>query len=305
MRIGFHGDAFADLQRAVAGLLPDEEVGPIEELGGADVLVPAKRSVDAADLDSFGPRLVQTVGAGYERVDVDAARERGIAVAHNPAGDTGNAAGVAEIALMHLLDLCRGGAAARAAVAEGRVGEPMGYGLEGRTITLLGVGGIGREVARRLRGFGVRVIGVGRRDRPDHAVAALLDSYETDLHAALEVSDDLILALPLSDATRGIVGADELAALRGGGFVVNVGRGPLLDYDALLTALRSGQVGGAGLDVFWTEPIDPDDPILAENVSATPHIGGLTEAAWSDAAHRIAENAARLRDGEELRNRVV
>jgi phosphoglycerate dehydrogenase-like enzyme len=114
----------------------------------------------------------------------------------------------------------------------------------------------------------------------------------------------VVLALPLTDATRGIIGTAELEAL-GPGFVVNVGRGPLVDYEALLAALRAGTVRGAGLDVFWDEPIDPDDPILAENVSATPHIGGLTERAWWGNAQGFADNVNRLRAGEELEGRVA
>jgi phosphoglycerate dehydrogenase-like enzyme len=307
MRIAFHGGGFPDAQHRLSELLPDDEVGTSEELGTVDVLIPAKKGVDADDLDRLEPRLVQNYGAGYEQVDLDAARERHIAVTNIPAGDTGNAAGVAEIAVLHLLSLCRGATQAREAVYAGRVGEPMGLGLEGRVVTLLGAGDIGREIARRLRGFGPELIGVGRREEPDPETTAVVDRYlpVARLAEALGASDDVIVALPLSEETRGILGGSELAALRGGGFVVNVGRGPLVGYDALLGALRSGQVGGAGLDVFWSEPIDPDDPILSEHVSVTPHIGGLTERAWTGAARRVAENVERLRDGRELLGRLV
>jgi phosphoglycerate dehydrogenase-like enzyme len=289
MRIGFLGGGFPDAQRALRDLLPDDELGNAEELGSVDVLVPTMRPVDAAVLDAMSPRLVQQFGAGVEGVDLDAARERGVPVANIPSGATGNAAGVAEIAVLHLLALTRGLAQGRAALAAGRLGEPMGVGLDQRAVAILGMGQIGREVEARLRGFGTRIVGIGRGD---------------DLLGALSDADDLVVCLPLTEETRGIVGTAELEAL-GAGFVVNVGRGPLLDYDALLAALREGTLQGAGLDVFWDEPIDPGDPILRENVSATPHIGGLTERAWWGNAQGFADNVNRLRAGEELEGRVA
>ncbi|MGI8749874.1 MAG: NAD(P)-dependent oxidoreductase [Thermoleophilaceae bacterium] len=307
MRIGFLGGGFPDAQRALVDLLPHDEVGSAEELGAVDVLVPAMGRVDREVLDSLRPRLVQQYGAGIEGVDLDAARERAVAVANIPAGMTGNAAGVSEIAVLHLLALARGLREARDTLDAGRLGEPMGFGLDGRTVTILGVGDIGREVAIRLRGFGMKLVGVGHSAQPRDGVADLIDEYlgVDDLHGALSDSDDVVVCLPLSDQTRGIVGEAELGAMRGGGFLVNVGRGPLVKYEALLSALRSGRLRGAGLDVFWDEPIDPADPLLAENVSATPHIGGLTERAWWANAQGFADNVNRLRDGEELRGRIV
>lgn len=289
MRIGFLGGGFPDAQRALRELLPGDELGSAEEMGSVDVLVPTMRTVDAAVLDEMGPRLVQQFGAGVEGVDLDAARERGVAVANIPSGATGNAAGVAEIAVLHLLALARGLAQGQAALAAGRLGEPMGLGLDGRTVAVLGMGQIGREVARRLEAFGCEVAGIGRGD---------------DLLGTLADADDLVVCLPLTGQTRGIVGRAALEAL-GPGFVVNVGRGPLIDYDALLAALRDGTVRGAGLDVFWEEPIDPEDPILEQNVSATPHVGGLTERAWWGNARGFADNVNRLRAGEELEGRVA
>ena len=128
-------------------------------------------------------------------------------------------------------------------MSAGRVGEPMGFGLEGRVVTLLGAGDIGRAIARRLRGFGCELIGVGRREQPGPDTMAVVDRYlpVARLAEALGASDDVVVALPMSAGTRGILGARRAGCAGGGGFVVNVGRGPLVDYDALLGALRSGQ----------------------------------------------------------------
>jgi phosphoglycerate dehydrogenase-like enzyme len=93
-----------------------------------------------------------------------------------------------------------------------------------------------------------------------------------------------VVACPLTRETRGIVGTAALEALRPGGHVVNVARGPVVDRDALFTALRSGRLAGAGLDVTWVEPIDPTDELLAENVTVTPHVGGVTETSYAGIA---------------------
>jgi phosphoglycerate dehydrogenase-like enzyme len=100
-----------------------------------------------------------------------------------------------------------------------------------------------------------------------------------------------------------MIGAAELAALPQGAVLVNVGRGRLVDYPALLQALRDGHLGGAGLDVFWEEPIDPDDPILRERVIATPHVGSSTYEVYDLTAAGFVANLERLRDGEQLQHR--
>ena len=116
-----------------------------------------------------------------------------------------------------------------------------------------------------------------------------------ELADVLAGADALIVCCVLNERTRGLVGERQLAALRPGGYVVNVARGPVIDYDALLGALRSGQIGGAGLDVFWDEPIDPLDPLLDENVSVTPHIGGVTSGSYRLIAERVVAGIERLR----------
>ena len=223
-------------------------------------------------------------------------------VANVPGGSSGNATAVAELALLLLLALLRRYEEARSWVPQRRVGGPSGRTLAGRTVAVLGVGDIGVGVATRLAAFGATPVGIGRRELADQPVAAsVLDpaSYHrsTDLTAALARADDLVVCCPLTDDTRGIVDAAALAALGGdgpGGYVVNVGRGPVVDHDALLDALRSGAVAGAGLDVTWTEPIDPADPLLAENVLVTPHVGGVTSESYAGMAVGVVEGILAL-----------
>jgi phosphoglycerate dehydrogenase-like enzyme len=315
VRIRFLGDSFPAAREILAEVLAGDDVGtwpggiPGAPDGTADVLVPVMRRVDGPVMDAVRPALIQQFGAGLEGVVLEAAAARGIPVANVPADQTGNAGSVAEIALLHLLALTRRLNQARASLRAGLLGEPISRGLAGQTATVIGLGAVGREVLTRIRPFGVRLVGMGRRSRSeaDPAVVALVDEYRplSELRAALAATDLLVLCLPLTAGTRGLIGAAELKALRPGGILVNVGRGPLVDHDALAAALRSGRLNGAGLDVFWQEPIDPADPLLAENVSVTPHVGGVTTHAYHATARLFAANVERLRRGEPLENRVA
>ncbi|MDD7968970.1 NAD(P)-dependent oxidoreductase [Actinomycetospora lemnae] len=309
MRIGLVGGGFAALRGALETAF--DEVGwtgveivdvpvevPAAGLSPVDVLCPMGSTISAALMDATTPRMIQQFGVGLSGVDLDAAAARGLPVDNVSGAQSGNAVAVAEVALLLLLALLRRYEEARANVAKELVGEPSGRMLAGRTVGVLGVGDIGAEVITRLRAFDARPVGIGRRPRAETPRAAdLLDDEHyhrtEDLVAALARCDDLVVACPLTPQTRGIVGPDALAALRPGGHVVNVARGPVVDHDALLTALRSGHLAGAGLDVTWVEPIDPDDPLLAQNVLVTPHVGGVTETSYAGIARGFVASVER------------
>lgn len=334
MRIGLVGGGFPAVRRCLEAALAEGVAGlddvelvdipnhrrsrqgstPIGELGdrGAapqpvDVLSPLGSTIDGGLLDACGARFVQQFGVGVSGVDLDAARERGVPVANVPGGDSGNATAVAELAVLLLLALLRRFEEARAGVAEKAVGSPIGLMLRGRTVAVLGTGDIGVEVARRLAAFGVHVVGIGRRDPEAYPEAAAVVGTlrrADDLPAALAGCDDLVVACPLTEATRGLVDDAALAALRPGGHLVNVGRGPVVDHGGLLAALRSGHLAGAGLDVTWTEPIDPHDELLAENVVVTPHVGGITEESYAGMARGFVANVGRWARGDQVHHRV-
>jgi phosphoglycerate dehydrogenase-like enzyme len=309
VRIGLVGGGFAALSGALATAF--DEVGwtgieivdvPVEVPEGGlervDVLCPMGSTISGALMDATTPRMIQQFGVGLSGVDMPAAAARDLSVDNVSGAESGNAVAVAEIALLHLLVLLRRFEEARANVARSLVGEPSGVTLAGRTIGVLGVGDIGAEVIVRLRAFGALPVGIGRRPRAETPRAAALlddDHYHRtdDLLAALDRCDDLVVACPLTDETRGIVGADALKALGSGGHVVNVARGPVVDRDALLDALRAGRVAGAGLDVTWVEPIDPDDDLLTQNVAVTPHVGGVTETSYAGIARGFVASVER------------
>jgi phosphoglycerate dehydrogenase-like enzyme len=293
MLIGMCDAEFPDIRDFLARELPEAEIVVLDHgtLPDApmDVLVPIGGVVSAELMDAARPKLIQQFGVGLQGVDMRAATERGIPVRNIPAADTGNAVAVAEIAIFHLLALLHRFPAARDSVASRHVGEPIGATLDGKTVTVLGAGAIGARVLGLLDAFGATGLGVGRK-----ASSGILPPgryySSANLDEALKRSDALVVCVPLTGDTRGMIGAAELAAMPPGGYLVNVGRGPVVDYQALLDALRGGRLAGAGLDVTWTEPVDPTDPLLAENVLLTPHIGGVTRESYAKMAAAFADS---------------
>jgi phosphoglycerate dehydrogenase-like enzyme len=179
-----------------------------------------------------------------------------------------------------------------------KLGAPLGQALKGRTAAIIGYGGIGQEVVQRLAGFEMKLLAVSRRGPKAGERAVDFHGGPETLHEALRQADFVIVAPPLNDETRGLLGQAEFACMKPSAFVINVARGPVIDYEALLTALKEGRIAGAGLDVFWYEPFDPTDPIFSYNVIATPHIGGATDFSLQGIAKKVAENVQRVRRGE-------
>jgi phosphoglycerate dehydrogenase-like enzyme len=172
----------------------------------------------------------------------------------------------------------------------------------GKTVTILGLGNMGRASARALRNLGITVRGVRRTAAPDDDVDAIFTTG--DLHAALADADFLVVAAPLTAETRGLIGAAELDQLKPGAGVVNIGRGPIVDYDALSARLEDGRLSGAVLDVFAEEPLPSESPLWkVKNAILTPHISSDDSARYMPRALDIFfENLQRMIDGVPLRN---
>lgn len=308
MKIYFCRDGLRIIRELLQRELPDDEVLECAPerlaavVGEADVLIPTITPLREEFLGAGRVRLIQQFGAGLDAVDIPAATRNGIPVANVPAAGTGNAESVAEMAVLLMLTLARRFPETQQSIREGRVATPTGWALKGRTAVIVGYGGIGRETARRLAGFEMRVLAVSRRgpkDSPEEKAIPVAHHYaQAGLHEALREADFVILAPPLNDDTRGLMGAAEFACLKPSAYVVNVARGGVVDYDALMAALREQRVAGAGLDVFWQEPIDPRDPLFGYNVIGTPHVGGATDLSLRGIARRVAENIERVRRGE-------
>lgn len=176
--------------------------------------------------------------------------------------------------------------------------------VKGRTALVVGTGGIGREIARLLTAAGLQVRGVGRTPRADDPdFGEVLPSAELATHA--DWADHLVLVAPLTEATRNLVDAEVLAAMKPTSQLINVGRGQLVDQPALVDALRRGQLAGAALDVFATEPLPADEPLWTmPGVTITPHMSGDV-LGWRDTlAEQFVTNFERWMDSEPLLNQV-
>jgi D-3-phosphoglycerate dehydrogenase len=267
-----------------------------ERIGGYDAVVVRSATKLTAEVLERAERLrvIGRAGVGVDNVDVEAATRRGILVANAPES---NVVSAAEHTVGLLVALARNIPQAHAALKQGRWERSAhgGVELEGKTLAVLGFGRIGQQVARRALGLGMRVVAfdpfVGR-ERFRELGAERAETQEQALAAA----DFVTLHLPLTDETRGAIGAGALASMRDGVRLVNAARGELVDEDALVAALRSGKVAGAALDVFSSEPYS--GPLLElPNVVVTPHLAASTAEAQDRAGVVVAEQVAAALEG--------
>jgi len=284
-----------------------EEAVPAE-VGAADVIVPARVAVTPVLL-SAAPRcrLVHQMGAGVDHVDLTAAAQRGIPVAHVPAAASGMAETVAEMAVFHVVGLLRGYPGLAAAVRRADWhSAPLTRSVWDCTVGIVGLGAIGQAIARRLQPYGCRLFGLKRQPAEDVRQALGLDwlGGPAALPHLLQQADVVVLSLPLRPDTHGLIGAAELAHMRPGSYLVNVARGALVDEGALLAALSSGRLAGAGLDVFWDEPADPAHPLFQHGVIVTPHVAGHSTSVLRRSSAVIADNVRRLLAGEPIQYRL-
>jgi phosphoglycerate dehydrogenase-like enzyme len=274
----------------------------LESLRGYDVVIPTMSRVTEPLLATADRlQLIQQVGSGLEGVDIVAARKRGIRVANVPTDSCANADSVAELGIYMMIGLARNFRGMAASFANRSIGQPLGTTLMGKTVGIVGLGGIGKALAKRLRAFDVRLIGV-KRDNPGRAATDLgLDwaGGSQDLERLLGLSDFVVLCLPLSTESRNLMNENTFASMRKGSFLINLSRGGIVDRAALEKALATGQIAGAGLDVYWEEPVDPKDPIFQYNVFTTPHIGGSTDVSITGIVQVVADNIRRVEKNEE------
>jgi phosphoglycerate dehydrogenase-like enzyme len=310
MRIVLCGETFPVSRDLLAPRLPADEVIQVPgaeldaALTAADVLIPMMTRLDAARIGATPARLIQQWGAGLEGIDVEAATARGIYVCNVPSDQTANAESTAEHAVLLMLACARRLHTCFRAFDKGLWGAPLGESLFGKRALIVGFGRIGKALARRLVALGMEVDAIRRTPvRDEDAQNGVRDvGGPGDLARLVPHADFVVCTATATPESRGMINASVFHAMRPTAFVVNVGRGAVINEPALVAALREGLIAGAGLDVFAQEPVDLRSPLLKmENVIATPHVGGVTRDSYEGIAAAIAANVTDVKEGRTPR----
>ena len=309
LREGTEGLDMADYAAEIRERLPEADVGYARTPHEERELVRSATVVTGSDIDES---LLEAAGelelfactfAGTDHLPTAALRDRGVTVTN--AGGI-HAPGIAEQVIGNVLVFARN-------LHEGwrRKGNRewrhfQAHELTDSTVTIVGLGSIGQAVAQRLRGFEVDTIGVRYTPQKGGPTDEVVGFEERPFHDALARTDYLVVASPLTDLTRGLIGEAELATLPPRAVIVNVARGPILDTNAVVDALRSESLRGVALDVTDPDPLPEEHPLWTlENALITPHTGGHTPKHWSRLADILASNYGALGTGGELENVVL
>lgn len=272
-------------------LIPDVD-GYIAGLDWID-----QRALDAATR----LKVIARYGAGLDRVDLDAARKRGVIVTNTPGA---NAVAVAELTIGLLLNLARPIIFASSQMRQGHWPRTKGISLQGKTIGIIGLGAIGKEVARRLAGFDCNVL--AHDVVTEETFAARYGVMLTSLENLLSQADFVSLHIPVLPKTKHLVDAAFLDRMKQGAFLINTSRGELVDESALYEALVSEKLRGAAIDAFTHEPPDDKNPLLSlEQVIPTPHMGAHADSATNAMGRMALENCLAVLKGEPPVNQVI
>lgn len=284
----------------------DPAVPITDQIKEADVWMPGRAHVTPEILDAAPRlRLVQYFGTGYDRANVPELERRGLRLARVP--DV-NARSVAELNLLLMLALARRFREIPAALAQGLQGVPVGRELRGATVVIVGLGACGGELAQLCRALSMRVIAAVRRPEAvaDAAADEVVSSTGPAFHAALARADYVCLHLRLTDETREMFGAAEFAAMKRDAYLINTARAELVDRPALEQALDTARIAGAALDVFWTEPVPPEDRLVHHpRCIVTHHCAGFTEQSIRASFEIVAQNLDAFAAGRPLSGQVL
>jgi glyoxylate reductase len=275
---------------------------------GASAMVPDPSiRVDGEVLDAAGDRLevVANFAVGYDNIDLDACRDRGIVVTNTPNVLT---EATAELAMALTFAAARGMSDAERKLRAGNWGgwDPaadLGIEIAGATVGVVGLGRIGTRYAQLARGIGAEILYTSKSPKPE--AESELGARSRDLHRLLEASDVVSIHAPSTPETHGMIGAAELELIGPQGVLVNTSRGPLVDSEALAVALENGTLGAAGLDVYENEPEVSPRLLAAPRAVLLPHIGSATVRARDGMASLVADNVIAVLEGGEPPNRVA
>ncbi|HXJ20268.1 MAG TPA: hydroxyacid dehydrogenase [Polyangia bacterium] len=265
------------------GMKPEELAAVIGQYQAVGVRSASKIKADT--LANPGKlKIIGRAGVGVDNIDVKAATEKGILVINTPQG---NAAAAAELAIGLMFALARKIPQAAQSMKQGiwEKKKYMGIEIAGKTLGVIGLGNIGRQAAER--GVGLKMNVIGYDPHPPKELPAGVK--QASLDDVIAKSDFITLHVPLTAETKGLFGAATFAKMKKGACLINCARGGIVDEDAVIEALKSGQLGGAALDVFAKEPPDPSPLFAEENLIAVPHLGASTKEAQEKVAIEMAE----------------
>ncbi|MFI5265961.1 MAG: D-2-hydroxyacid dehydrogenase family protein [Chloroflexota bacterium] len=272
-----HTDAVKRLEVRARVEFLTEPTGDTSKLKGFEVLIANReRTRFTADLLRQLPdaRLLVQTGGRAPNVDLEAATACGIVVAKAPG--SGPSTGAAELTIGLILAVLRHIASADAAMHAGQWPAPLGRELRGKTLGLIGIGGVGGHVARLAAPFGAKLLVHTRTITPERAEARGAEAVS--LEDLLRRSDVVSIHVPLTPESRGLIGEAQLAIMKPSAYLINTSRGPVIDQAALVQALSNGRIAGAGLDVYDEEPLPADNQLRKlPNVVLTPHVGWPTD----------------------------
>jgi phosphoglycerate dehydrogenase-like enzyme len=273
--------------------------GFARRLAGSEVLgVMRERSPIGRDLLERLPdlKLIATAGMRNAAIDLDWCRERGIAVC----GTDNSADATPELAWGHIISLARNIHIENARIREGRWITTLGLDLSGKTLGILGLGRLGRRMAEIARAFRMEVIAWSHNLTAEAAAEAGAERVEKD--DLFRRSDFVTIHYKLGDRSRGLVGERELGLMKRSAYLVNTSRGPIVDTDALIAALRRGQIAGAGIDVYDKEPLPMDHPLRhMPHTLLTPHLGYVTDGCYAAFYGQMVESIERWIEGRPVR----
>ena len=276
----------------------------------ADVLVPTVTDrIDAALIAQAGPDLglIASFGAGTDHIDLAAARERKIIVTNTPGVFTDDTADLTMALIIGVPRRLREGTSLirRSEWTGWAPSALLGRKLGGKVLGIVGMGRIGQAVASRARAFGLRILYHSRHRLPQAVETMLGAEFVGDLDALLTQSDIVTLHCPATEETRGMIDARRIAAMKPGATIVNTARADLIDYEAMIAALESGHLGGAGLDVFPEEPKVDARLVALPNVIAQPHIGSATVEGREASGEKVIANIRFWADGHRPPDQVL
>lgn len=276
----------------------------------SDVIVPTVTDrIDAGMLEEAGDRLglIANFGAGIEHIDLAAARARKVIVTNTPGVFTDD---TADLAMMLILSVPRRLGEGSRLVRDGKwtgwsPTSMLGRCIGGKKLGIVGMGRIGQAVAHRARAFGLEIVYHNRNRLPPAIENMFGARYEADLDRLFAEADIISLHAPAGSGTHHMVNAERIATMKPGSYLINTARGNLIDEDALIEALKSGQIAGAGLDVFANEPkVDPR-LIALPNVITLPHLGSATIEGRAHAGEKVIANIRFWVDGHRPPDQVI